>query len=571
LRHRAGLGPALVVAPTTVVLNWQREAERFTPALRVRVLRGQAQLQLLDGLGPGDVVVTTYGLTTRYQDRLKALPFSTLVLDEAQAIKNPETQRARAVFHLQAPCRVALTGTPVENRAGELWSLFHAIAPGLLGSAESFRERFALPIERDRDQAAQELLARMIRPFVLRRLKAQVAPELPPRTEVRIDVELSREERVLYDELRASALAALAGVGGGGGANGGGEQQRRFQVLAALTRLRQLACHPQLVHPVTDVGSAKLAVLRELLAQLRHEGHRTLIFSQFTSHLALVRRMLEQEGVAFCAFDGSTPALQRRAEVDAFQGGSGEVFLLSLKAGGTGINLTAADYVVFLDPWWNPAVEDQAADRTHRIGQQRPVTIYRLVARDTIEEGILALQREKRELVQALLDGTGSAAALSTDELIGLIEASGRWSEAEPEEELEAETIPARSGTVQRRAAAASAAPAVPAAAGPGNGSSAAGDGPELLRRMELLLLRALAEGRLSNRATVRSYCRGAGRICEFAGAKGLPLDARSLEGIVASYRAELTRGSWPGPQSDAILARSVLHWMQNAAKLKEK
>jgi len=416
LLRRASLGPAMVVAPTSVGFNWVREAERFAPELSLRLFRGKGHEDLLTGLGPGDVVVTSYDLVGRYLDRLAGQHFSTLVLDEAQAIKNPDTQRAQAVFALSAGFRVALTGTPLENRTGELWSLFRAVAPGLLGSARSFRDRFALPIERDGDGAARARLARLVRPFILRRLKAVVAPELPPRTEVRVDVPLSRAERALYEDVRRSAARALADPEGAAA-----EPQARFLVLAALNRLRQLACHPRLVDPGSSVPSSKLDKVRELIAELREEGHRVLVFSQFTRHLALVREAIEADGASVRYLDGSTPEARRRTEIDAFQAGDGDVFLLSVKAGGTGLNLTAADYVLHIDPWWNPAVEDQATDRAHRIGQERPVTVIRVVAKGTIEEAILDLHADKRALVEAVLAGTGKAGALTTDELTALI------------------------------------------------------------------------------------------------------------------------------------------------------
>ncbi|GMU42005.1 MAG: hypothetical protein AMXMBFR23_28710 [Chloroflexota bacterium] len=421
LLDRQRLGPALVIAPTSVGFNWLREAARFAPGLRVAPLRGRADLDHLEDIGQGSapgVVVTSYDLAVRYGDVLSAIRWATVVLDEAQAIKNPATQRAKAVFDLASEFTLALSGTPIENHTGELWSLFQAIGPGLLGSQADFAKRFQVPVERHKDPRVRRALARLVRPFTLRRLKSEVAQELPPRTEVRLDVDLSLGERRLYDELRASALAALAVPTTEPG-------QRRFQILAALTRLRQLACHPRLWDPASTVGSAKLEVLRELVAELRDNGHRALIFSQFTSLLALVREALASDGVRMRYLDGSTPAARRREEVDAFQAGGADVFLLSLKAGGSGLNLTAADYVIHLDPWWNPAVEDQATDRAHRIGQDRPVTVYRLVARGTVEDGIIALHSDKRELVAAVLDGTGSATALSADELLALIAGGG--------------------------------------------------------------------------------------------------------------------------------------------------
>lgn len=345
---------------------------------------------------------------------LSTFEFGTIVLDEAQAVKNPDTLRAKAVRALKGTFRVGLSGTPLENRTGELWSLFAAIAPGVLGSRERFRASYALPIERDGDVERRRALARRIRPFVLRRLKSEVAKDLPSRTEIRVDVDLSASERGLYDAARALAIEEL-------GTASVPEQQRRFQVLAALTRLRQLACHPRLIDAESTETSSKMEVLVDLLRELRDQRRRTLVFSQFVRQLHLVRDRLEGEGFRLRYLDGSTAPDERRTEVDAFQRGDGDVFLLSLKAGGTGIDLTAASDVVILDPWWNPAVEDQAADRAHRIGQTQAVTIYRLVARETVEERIIALHADKRDLVSAVLEGTGGASALTADELLELL------------------------------------------------------------------------------------------------------------------------------------------------------
>ncbi len=420
LVHRGPLGPALVVAPTSVCFNWLKETERFAPGLKVHSYREANREEVLSKLGPGDLVVASYGLVTGDVDRFKAVKFSTLVVDEAQAIKNAETRRARALRDLDATYRVALTGTPVENHVGELWSLFRILIPGLLGSQEQFRDRFGLPIEREKTPVRRQALSRLLRPFLLRRTKGEVARELPARTEVTVPVALSAEERRLYEDARLAAVAEL------GQAGNGRPEQKRFQVLAALTRLRLLSCHPRL-HDASWTGPAsKLESLMSLVAELREEGHRALVFSQFTRHLAVVREALDDKGVRYLYLDGQTPEAERRRRVEAFQGGEGDLFLISLKAGGTGLNLTGADNVIHLDPWWNPAVEDQATDRAHRIGQSRPVTVYRLVTKGTIEEAILKLHADKRELVAGLLEGTGSAAKLGTDELAALLEAGAR-------------------------------------------------------------------------------------------------------------------------------------------------
>ncbi|MBM4345050.1 MAG: DEAD/DEAH box helicase [Deltaproteobacteria bacterium] len=410
LLQRKAHGPALVVAPLSLVHNWQREADKFAPGLRMRPLHELDDGDLKD-LRPADVVVCSWDRMVRRIDQLTATPWATLVFDEAQALKNATTKRAQSAFQLQASFRMALSGTPVENRTAELWSVLRAAVPGLLGSWEDFRDRFASPIERNNDPAARTALARLIRPFVLRRRKAEVAPELPPRTEIRLDVEQSEEERALYEAHRQAALRMLED------SRRMPPEQRRFAVLAALTRMRQLACHPGLVDEFWSGSSAKLDALVERLAALRDEGHKALVFSQFVRHLDLVKDALVKEGFNLRYLDGQTPIDARKQEVDRFQSGDGDAFLISLKAGGTGLNLTAASYVFHLDPWWNPAVEDQATDRAHRIGQDRAVTVYRLVTQNTVEEGILRLHGEKRQLVEGLLEGTSAGAAIGVDEL----------------------------------------------------------------------------------------------------------------------------------------------------------
>ncbi|HYO52113.1 DEAD/DEAH box helicase [Archangium sp.] len=412
LLHRAEAGPALVVAPTSVCFNWVREAARFAPSLKVHGYREAERESLLSSLGAGDVVVVSYTLLMREAERFSAVSFATLVLDEAQAVKNPDTARAKAVRALKAEARMALSGTPVENRLSELWSLFRLVFPGLLGSRESFRERFAGPIERTKDPNARAALARVVRPFLLRRTKGEVARELPPRVETVVPITLSEGERRLYEDTRLAALARLEEAEG---------PKKRFEVLAALTRLRLAACHPRLVDADSPLPSSKLERLLEVVEAVRAGGGRALVFSQFVRHLALVREALEARGVPLQYLDGQTPAAERETRVAAFQRGEGDVFLISLKAGGTGLNLTAADHVLHLDPWWNPAAEDQATDRAHRIGQTKPVTVTRLISEGTIEEAILALHEEKRDLANSLLSEADGAAALSTEQLLGLL------------------------------------------------------------------------------------------------------------------------------------------------------
>jgi len=416
LLDRRDIGPSLVIAPTSVGFNWVREAERFTPELRVHLYRETDREQFLPHVGPGDLIVCSYGLALRDQEALGKVEWGNVVLDEAQAIKNSRSKTSRAIFDLPAKWTVALTGTPVENHLGELWSLFRVVSPGVFGSWESFRSRYASPIEKQNDETARRALSQRLQPFVLRRTKAEVLSELPPRTEMNLYVDLSAEERAEYDRVRMAAIGEAEQLESLPDA-----PDNRFKILALLTRLRQIACHVGLVNPKWSQPSAKLKQLCETLSDLKAEGHRVLIFSQFTSHLALIRQAIEAQGVRYEYLDGSTPAKTRQACVDRFQTGDSDAFLISLKAGGTGLNLTAADYVIHMDPWWNPAVEDQATDRAHRMGQDKPVMVYRIIARNTIEEEILALHQSKRDLVSGVMDGTQAAAKLTNADLIRML------------------------------------------------------------------------------------------------------------------------------------------------------
>lgn len=419
LIDRAENGPALIIAPTSVGENWIREAQRFAPELNPKSYRDSDRKKLIEDAGPGDLVIVSYQLVQRDAELFASRSWNTLVLDEAQFIKNSQTKTSQAIRRIDADWRIGLSGTPLENHLGELWSLFRTISPGLLGSWERFRSRFAEPIERQKDDERREALSRLVRPFILRRTKNKVLKELPPRTEITLQAELSPKERELYENTRIAALAELSGDPATGAAGAAG--QKRIKTLAWLTKLRQLACHPRLVDGGWEQGSAKLSLIMQTIDELRDGDHRALMFSQFVKHLTLVREELDRRGISYQYLDGATPAAVRQQRVDAFQAGEGDLFLISLKAGGTGLNLTAADYVLHLDPWWNPAVEDQATDRAHRIGQQRAVTVYRMVATGTIEEKILQLHADKRELVSGVLDGTDKAAKLQTADLINLI------------------------------------------------------------------------------------------------------------------------------------------------------
>lgn len=423
LSARASEGPALVVCPTSVADNWCNEAARFAPGLEVRLHRGADRRAGLEGLGPGHVLVTSYDILVRDAEVLTPIAFATVVFDEAQLLKNPDTQRRKVARSLSAGFSLALSGTPLENHLGELWSIFDVLVPGLLGPWRRFRDRFAAPIERHGDKERLAALRSLLSPFLLRRTKREVAPELPERTEVVRTIELSKAEQALYEAERRRAIEMLTRGPRGGleAREPAAPRDKRFAVLAALTRLRRLACHPALVDEGSTVRSSKLTELLRLADDLVREEHRALIFSQFTSHLRLVQSALEDAGHEVLYLDGGTPGAERAALVRRFQEGSMPFFLISLKAGGTGLNLTAADTVIHLDPWWNPAVEDQASDRTHRIGQTKPVTVIRLVAQGTIEESVLELHGEKRELARGLLEGAENNARLGTEELLALL------------------------------------------------------------------------------------------------------------------------------------------------------
>ena len=400
-------GRTLVVAPTSVLFGWAEQARRFRPALRVAVYHGARRT-----LDPkADLTLTSYALLRLDAEALAAVDWDTVVLDEAQAIKNPDSQVARAAFALPGRFRLTLTGTPVENRLDELWSQLHFANPGLLGSLADFRERYAKPIAAGEPGAAAHLRAR-IAPFLLRRLKGDVARELPPRTEAVLHCELDTEERAVYDAVRAaSQKEVVARLQAGASV---------IEALELLLRLRQAACHRGLVPGQEARSSTKLDVLLEALDEAVAEGHKALVFSQWTSLLDKIEPELRGGGLGFTRLDGST--VDRAGVVERFQSADGPpVLLLSLRAGGVGLNLTAADHVFLMDPWWNPAVEEQAADRAHRIGQDKPVSVYRLVARDTVEERILELQERKRELAQAALRGADRANAITREDLLALL------------------------------------------------------------------------------------------------------------------------------------------------------
>lgn len=412
LVERAEKGPALVVAPVSVCRNWLQEARRFSPTLNFQLFGDGDRESALADLGKYDVLVVSYNLIQSEEEMFVKKNFATIVLDEAQAIKNRTTKRSKAVMALQGDFRMVTTGTPIENHLGELWNIFNFINPGLLGGHDFFNEKFAMPIERKKDDDVRKTLQRLIKPFVLRRRKNQVLDDLPEKTEITLTVELSEEERAFYEAIRRDALEKFANQD---------LKNKHFQIFAELMRLRLACCHPKLVDKGTGISSSKLELFGEVLEELLDNSHRALVFSQFVKHLGIIEEYLKAKGIGYHYLDGSTRPQLRQDRIDAFQRGEHEVFLISLKAGGTGLNLTAADYVIHLDPWWNPAVEDQATDRVHRIGQHRPVTVYRLVTENTVEEKILKLHATKRDLADSLLDGTDSSGKLSAEDLLDLI------------------------------------------------------------------------------------------------------------------------------------------------------
>jgi superfamily II DNA or RNA helicase len=390
---------SLVVAPTSVVTNWMREVERFAPHLRAVAWTGPDREKRLHEVEGADILITSYALLRRDEDFLQKYDFAYVILDEAQNIKNPLSATARAAKKLRSQRRLALTGTPIENRLSEIWSIFDFLSPGMLGDLATFEERYARPIDRGDHEATRRLRA-VIHPLALRRTKSEVAKDLPDRIVVERECDLPNAQRALYQQVLAQVRANVMGE-----IERVGISKSQIAILAGLTRLRQAACDPRLLKlsgEFTDDDSGKLDSLREIISEAIQSGHRTLVFSQFVEMLTLIRRALEKDGVRYEYLDGSTK--DRMDRVDRFnREESIPVFLISLKAGGSGLNLTGADTVIHFDPWWNPAVEDQATDRAHRIGQTRVVTAYRLIARGTIEEKIMALSGKKRELVSSVL------------------------------------------------------------------------------------------------------------------------------------------------------------------------
>lgn len=392
--------PCLIVCPTSLVPNWETEAARFAPSLKIVTLHGKERAALFGDIGKADVVLTTYPLLPRDADVLRPVTWHMIVLDEAQAIKNPTAQATQIVCELQTGHRLCLTGTPIENHLGEAWSHFAFLMPGMLGRHKDFNRRFRIPVEKHNDADRREVLVRRLKPFILRRVKSEVATELPPKTELIRSVMVEGAQRDLYETLRLAMHDSVRKVVAAKGA-----VRSRIEILTALLKLRQACCDPRLLKLAGAKKAppgAKLDCLMEMLPEMIEEGRRILLFSQFTSMLDLIKPELDKAGLPYVELRGDT--VDRRTPVAAFQNGEVPLFLISLKAGGTGLNLTAADTVIHFDPWWNPAVENQATDRAHRIGQDKPVFVYKLIAKDTVEERILDLQKRKGALAAALLE-----------------------------------------------------------------------------------------------------------------------------------------------------------------------
>jgi hypothetical protein len=415
--------PVLLVVPTSLMGNWRNEVAKFAPGLTVLTLHGEGRAMGFRAMEAADLVITTYGLVQRDEVWHREREYSWVILDEAQFIKNPTSKITKVLARIRCGKRLCLTGTPVENHLGELWALFEFLMPGYLGDRETFKRRFRQPIEQENSAVMREILARRVRPFLLRRTKKEVATELPPKTVVLRPVEMTRRQREVYDHVRAAMqLKVRAEIAEKGLA------RSKFVILEALTKLRQVCCDPRLARMGEEglkaVHSAKLAELMSLLPDLIRDDHRVLIFSQFTSMLALIEEELRAVRIGFVTLTGST--VDRERPVADFQSGKVPVFLISLRAGGTGLNLTEADTVIHYDPWWNPQIENQATDRAYRIGQQRPVFVHKMIAAESVEEKIVAMQERKAELAAGILGGSGEGEmAFSEEDVESLFEPGG--------------------------------------------------------------------------------------------------------------------------------------------------
>lgn len=411
---KADEGPSLVVAPASVAPNWKVEMEKFAPSMHSVVLNFCSdRKETIEKAGPNDVIITTYGILLSEQEIINSRKWNIACLDEAHIIKNRGAKTSAAAMKIQADNRVILTGTPVQNHLSELWSLFQFINPGLLGGYEVFSRKFITPIERDQDKYCQARLDKVVHPFMLRRTKNSVLEELPEKTEIYQKIQLSQDEMAVYEVIRQKAENLLAAQDK--------DMKIDFNVLAEITRLRQASCSAQLIEPNWNGTSSKVTALLELLQGIIEGDNRALVFSQFTSFLNIVRKTLDEAGISYLYIDGTVPVKQRTELVNKFQRGECPLFIISLKAGGLGLNLTNANYVIHLDPWWNPAIEQQATDRAYRIGQKQAVTVYHLVAENTIEEKIIRLHQTKRDLAENILEGTDISHKLTGKDLLEMV------------------------------------------------------------------------------------------------------------------------------------------------------
>ena len=414
-KRTGGGQPSLIIVPASLLFNWQREAKKFAPDLNLLLYHGTGRERYAGVMNMADVVLTTYGTVLRDIKSLKERKFHYVILDEAQAIKNPSSEVSRSVKQLNCSYRLALSGTPIENNLAELWSLFSFISPGVLGSIRKFADTFIKPIDRDQNEHAAESLRRLIFPFILRRTKEQVAKELPPKNEIVIYTDMLPRQKTIYEITRDIYRTRVEKS-----IENDEPEISRFQVLEGLLRLRQICCHPIIADPTFTGDSGKLRMVCETIQKITGEGHRVLVFSQFVTVLEIAKRMIAEAGIPGEILTGATR--NRQAVVDRFQNGTGApVFFISLKAGGTGLNLTAADYVIHIDPWWNPSAEKQASDRAYRIGQTRTVFVYKMITRNSIEERVMELQEKKRLLTNSVIQNEVSIfKQLSADNLLEL-------------------------------------------------------------------------------------------------------------------------------------------------------
>lgn len=406
LLHKAQEGPSLVVAPASVIMNWKNEIARFAPTLNTQILNNSTNREeTLSKANSGDIVLTTYGLLPQEEKQLAETNWNVICLDEAHTIKNRQTKTSAVAMTLKAKSRIILTGTPIQNHLGEMWNLFQFLNPGLLGTFEQFSHKYITNANAD-----LKSLRKIVQPFILRRTKMQVLDELPDKTEIILNIQLSDLEIIAYERLRSRVESELEG-----------EEKLSVNALAEITQLRQAACSIQLTDKKWNGANSKIEALKELVAEITSEGNKVIIFSQFTSFLDIIAKELEKLGMEYLYLNGATPIKKREQMVASFQKGEKQIFAISLKAGGLGLNLTQANYVIHLDPWWNPAIEQQATDRAHRIGQKQPVTVYHLICSNTIEEKILRLQKTKSQMSDALLNGTNIAHTLTIEDLRALV------------------------------------------------------------------------------------------------------------------------------------------------------